>query len=102
MFGLGVFNGALPCGPVIAAALIAAAAPSVPATVLGMLLFGVGTLPSLVLVAVGAGQTSLLRWPHVQRLAGLLVILAGTQLGLRGLAATGAIGHQSIGRFVLY
>jgi sulfite exporter TauE/SafE len=101
MLLLGVFNGCLPCGPVIAAAFIAAAAPAPSATALGMLLFGLGTLPSLVLVAAGARRFAF-RSPHLHRLAGVLVILAGTQLGLRGLAATGAIEHRALGPLVLY
>jgi len=102
MLGLGVLNGYLPCGPVLAAAFIAAAAPSAAATTLGMGIFGLGTLPGLVLVAYGARRLSGLWRPHLYRVGGALVLVAGAQLGLRGLAATGVIDHLALGRVGIY
>jgi sulfite exporter TauE/SafE len=102
MLGLGVLNGYLPCGPVLAAAFIAAAAPTAPATALGMGIFGLGTLPGLVLVAYGTRRLSSLWRPRLYRVAGALVLVAGTQLGLRGLAATGIIDHLALGRVGIY
>lgn len=100
-FLLGVANGFLPCGPVYAVA-----AGTVVATPLAgaaaMLLFGLGTIPALVVFAVGAGQSSPAIQRRFNRLAAVLVILIGVQLLCRGAAALGWIGHLRIGEVVLW
>jgi sulfite exporter TauE/SafE len=100
-FLLGVANGFLPCGPVYAVA-----AGTVVATPLGgataMLLFGLGTVPALVVFAVGAGRLSPAIQRRFSRVAAVLVVLIGVQLICRGAAALGWIGHLKFGEFVLW
>ena len=67
-----------------------------------MLLFGLGTIPALVVFAVGAGQSSPAIQRRFNRLAAVLVILIGVQLLCRGAAALGWIGHLRIGEVVLW
>lgn len=80
---LGVANGFLPCGPVYA---IAAAALTAPTPVHGagtMAMFGLGTIPVLLAVGLGAGRLA----PQVQRrfnkVAAILVIVVGFEFLIR-------------------
>jgi sulfite exporter TauE/SafE len=74
---LGVTMGLLPCGLVWGALLVAAALPTPLHAAAGMLVFGVGTLPSLtgVLLAGRFGGGRLRR--HGPRLAAVTLLLAG-------------------------
>jgi sulfite exporter TauE/SafE len=56
---LGALNGLLPCGLVYSALLIAASIGGSLSGALGMTLFGVGTIPALLIVGVGAGALSI-------------------------------------------
>ncbi len=101
-FLLGVANGFLPCGPVYAMALgtVATARP-----VLGggaMMLYGLGTLPVLLAVGLGAGRLGPAKQVRFNRLGAALVLLIGVQLVLRGMAAIGWIGHLKFGEFVVW
>ena len=73
-FFLGMANGFLPCGPVYAVAASTVVATPV-AGAAAMVLFGLGTIPALVVFALGAGRLS----PAIQRrfnkLAAVLVLL---------------------------
>jgi sulfite exporter TauE/SafE len=102
LFGLGVANGFLPCGPVLAVALSAAAAASVPAGALRMLVYGLGTLP--VLVVLGTVATNLSpRIRHVfHRVSGILVLVIALQILLRGLSALGVIPPLHLGPVMIY
>ena len=83
---LGFFLGFLPCGLVIAAVMAVAATGSPVAATIGMIMFGLGTVPALVLVGFGA-QGALNRWPQTMRKvttgimaingAGLMVLAGG-------------------------
>lgn len=80
---LGVANGFLPCGPVYA---IAAAALTAPTPLHGagtMAMFGLGTIPVLLAVGLGAGRLA----PQVQRrfnkVAAILVIVVGFEFLIR-------------------
>jgi sulfite exporter TauE/SafE len=101
-FGLGAANGFLPCGPVYAVALSAAAAAHV---LIGMLLlgiYGLGTVP--VLLVLGMASTRIP--PRVRqgfyRVGGGLLLLLAVQLVLRGAATLGWIPHLHLGRFVIW
>jgi sulfite exporter TauE/SafE len=100
-FLVGVANGFLPCGPVYAVA-----AGTVVATPLAgaaaMILFGLGTIPALVVFAVGAGRLSPTIQRRFNRLAAVLVMLIGVQLICRGAAAFGWIGHLRFGEVVIW
>ncbi len=52
---LGVLLGFMPCGLVISAVLASSTAASVPQSALAMSAFAVGTMPALILVALGGG-----------------------------------------------
>lgn len=55
-YGLGVLLGFMPCGLVVAALMASATAPTVWQAAFSMMAFSVGTVPALVLVAMGAGS----------------------------------------------
>lgn len=99
---LGMANGLLPCGPVFAALMTAAATASLWKGAVAMFAFGLGTIPVLVVLGLTTGHLSL-RWRTVMnRVGAVMVLLVGTQLLLRGLAAWGLIGHLAFGEFVIY
>lgn len=98
---MGIANGFLPCGPVYAvAAGTVVASPLAGAG--AMVLFGLGTVPALLIFAVSAGGLS----PAIQRgfgrLGGILVTMIGLQLLCRGAAALGWIEHLKLGSVVLW
>jgi sulfite exporter TauE/SafE len=99
---LGAINGLLPCGLVYSALLLAATTGGALPAALGMALFGLGTLPALVAVALGAGTLSARFRQVLTRIAGVVIVVAGLQLALRGLAALGAIPHLQVGGLVIW
>ncbi len=99
---LGFANGWLPCGPVYAAAMSAAAAGRTATGSAGMIAFGLGTAPVLIALGLGAGRLGTGTRRLFQRVGGVLVGLLGVQLILRGLAAWHAIGHLRLGEIVLW
>jgi sulfite exporter TauE/SafE len=99
---LGAINGLLPCGLVYSALLLAATTGGVLPAALGMTLFGLGTLPALVVVGLGAGTLSARFRQILTRVAGTVIVVAGLQLALRGLAALGAISHLQVGGLVIW
>ena len=80
---LGVANGFLPCGPVYAVAVAALAAPTPLHGAGTMALFGLGTMPVLLAVGLGAGRLA----PSVQRrfnlVATALVLIVGLEFLFR-------------------
>jgi sulfite exporter TauE/SafE len=88
---LGALQGLLPCSLVYAAASRAAASASAGRGALTMLVFGLGTVPAILLLAIG-GRTlaPLLR---LRRLAAVFLALVGLLLILRGLAGWGLVRH---------
>jgi hypothetical protein len=101
-FGLGVANGFLPCGPVIAVALTAAAAASALVGVLLMGIYGLGTLPVLLVLGFASGRIGPKTRQRLNRLGAVLVLLVAAQLALRGLAALEVVRHLEIGRVVIW
>lgn len=84
-FAVGIFNGFLPCGLVymgVAASLITKSAAN---SALYMLLFGLGTLPALLLVQFASGKVAPNTWQKLQNLIPWAVGLVGVLLVLRGL-----------------
>ncbi len=88
---LGVANGFLPCGPVYAMAAAALAAPSPLHGAGTMAMFGLGTVPVLLAVGLGAGRLA----PTVQRrfnkAAAVLVIIVGLEFLFRAGKLAGLI-----------
>ncbi len=58
LYAYGVMLGFIPCGMVFAAVMAAATTDSFAHSMLAMFAFGVGTMPALMLVALGAGKVS--------------------------------------------
>jgi sulfite exporter TauE/SafE len=86
---MGSLQGLLPCALVYAAASRAAVAGSPGMGALTMGVFGLGTVPAIFALTV-VPQT-LLRRVKAQRLAGVLFVLLGVLLMLRGLASFGVV-----------
>ena len=84
LFALGATNGLLPCGLVYMAATASTAVGSVSASVLYMLLFGLGTLPVLLSITFAGKHLNLSREPALQKLAPIAVGLVAILLILRG------------------
>jgi sulfite exporter TauE/SafE len=80
---LGVANGFLPCGPVYAVAMSALTAPTPLHGAHTMVMFGLGTMPVLIAVGLGAGRLA----PSLQRkfnfVAAFLVIIVGVEFLFR-------------------
>ena len=80
---LGVANGFLPCGPVYAMAAAALASPSAIHGAGTMAMFGLGTMPVLIAVGLGAGRLA----PNLQRtfnvVAAFLVMIVGLEFLFR-------------------
>jgi sulfite exporter TauE/SafE len=80
---LGVANGFLPCGPVYAVAMAALTAPTPLHGAHTMVMFGLGTMPVLIAVGLGAGRLA----PAVQRrfnlVAAIMVIIVGVEFLFR-------------------
>ncbi len=100
-FLAGMANGFLPCGPVYAVA--AGTMVSSPlAGAAAMVLFGLGTVPALLLLALGTERLSPGSRRRFNRLAAVLVVLIGVQLACRGAAAMGWISHLRFGELVIW
>lgn len=100
-FMVGMANGFLPCGPVYAVAA-GTVASSPLAGAAGMALFGLGTMPALVILALGTGRLSPGLQRRFNRLAAVLILLIGIQLMCRGAAALGWISHLRFGEVVIW
>lgn len=100
----GLFWGALPCGMVLAAALLAAATASPVRGALTLLAFGLGTLPLGLGVSWGGAAVRLpARWAaRLRPLAAAVVLFFGAQMALRGLAAWGWVAHAQVGALPLW
>lgn len=101
-FGLGLANGLLPCGPVYAVALLAAASGGPVKGLTIMLIFGLGTLPAMLGLGFFARMLSLGLRHHLYRVAAVLIVLVGVQLTMRGLTLVGQISHAAIGSVMLW
>jgi sulfite exporter TauE/SafE len=67
-----------------------------------MLLFGAGTVPVLFVVGMGAGTLSVRVRQVLSRVAGLLIVVVGIQLVLRGMAGLDVISHLKVGELMLW
>lgn len=85
LFLIGVLNGLLPCGLVYIALIGAIAIQSSLMGGLFMLLFGLGTLPMLLLVNLFGGSLKTHLFPSIRRLIPLFIILIGSLFILRGM-----------------
>ncbi|MCB9453033.1 MAG: sulfite exporter TauE/SafE family protein [Anaerolineaceae bacterium] len=99
---LGALNGLLPCGLVYSALLSAAATGSVIWGTVAMLLFGTATIPALLVAGMGAHLLSIRLRQSLLRLAGVMILLIGVQLVLRGMAAFNLLPHLRVGEIVIW
>jgi sulfite exporter TauE/SafE len=99
---LGALNGLLPCGLVYGALLVAASTGSAGGGALCMLVFGVATFPALAIVQTGVGSLDPTRRLWLMRAAGVVVVLIGIQLCLRGLATLGVAPSVHLGGLMLW
>jgi len=102
LVSLGALNGLLPCGLVYSALLASLAAGSPLKSALSMAAFGAGTIPVLVVLGLGGGMLSGRVRKIMSRAAGVLIVLVGIQLILRGSAGLGWIHHLKIGNFMIF
>jgi sulfite exporter TauE/SafE len=93
---LGGLNGLLPCGLVYSSLLVTASSGGPLPGGLGMLAFGAGTVPALLVVGLGAGMLGVRARQAMARVAGALIVLVGLQLLLRGGAALGIVPHWRV------
>jgi len=101
-WALGLANGFLPCGPVYTVAMTSAATGSPGKGALAMLFFGLGTVPVLLALGLGAAKLSATRRRFFNRLGAVLVLALALQLILRGFAAWGWVGHFRYGEVVIW
>lgn len=101
-FALGLSNGLLPCGPIYAMLLLAAASGSSQRGVFIMLLFGLGTLPAMLGVGFFASRVSLRLRSQLNRVVAVMIVLVGIQQMLRGLALGNQLSHLSIAGVMLW
>ncbi len=80
---LGVANGFLPCGPVYAVATAALTAPTPIHGAGTMAMFGLGTIPVLLAVGLGAGRLAPTVQRQFNRAAAILVIIVGLEFLFR-------------------
>jgi sulfite exporter TauE/SafE len=102
VLALGALNGLLPCGLVYSALLVAASTGHPLMGAAGMAVFGLGTLPALLVVGIGVGALNARIRQTFVRVAGVLIVVVGVQLALRGLAAWGAVPHLHLRRLMLW
>lgn len=91
---LGMIQGMLPCSLVYAAASRAAASASAASGALTMLVFGAGTVPAILLLAVGGSAIG--PFFRLRRFAAVFLAAIGLLLVLRGLAGLRLIPHSPL------
>jgi len=99
---LGLANGFLPCGPVYKAAMTATSTASAWKGAMAMVWFGLGTVPVLVILGLGAAQLGMRSRQFFNRLGAALVLIMAAQLILRGLAVWSLVPHVRIGEVVFW
>lgn len=89
-YGLGLLWGWLPCGLTYSILLWSVAAGSGIEGSLLMLAFGIGTLPAMLSITLGASKiTGLLKQPLIRRVVGLLMVVGGVLILMNIMALFG-------------
>jgi len=79
-YGLGVMLGFIPCGLIFAALMVVATTSDPISAAMGMILFTIGTIPSLLLVGFGS-QFAFRRWPQtIRKFASIVMLFNGFSL----------------------
>jgi sulfite exporter TauE/SafE len=89
VFVLGLVFGLIPCGLVYAAGAKAAATQSIFGGMLTMFIFGIGTLPAMILTGLTANLISQKTRSRLYRFAAILVTVLGILTILRGIDVLG-------------
>jgi len=93
-FGLGLLWGWLPCGLTYSILLWSIAAGSGVEGALLMFVFGLGTIPAMLPLTLGAGHvTKLTKQPVVRKVVGLLIVVAGSYILIHTVFMAGS-GHE--------
>ena len=100
--GLGVLWGFLPCGLVFAMLVVSAGTQSWWGGALTMLVFGLGTVPTLLGFGLAANLLSVQFRGRLQFVAGILILLFASQTIMRGLAAANVVPSFTIGPVMLW
>jgi len=102
-FLIGMLNGLLPCGMIYLALSSALATQTVASGGLLMVFFGLGTVPALIMVALGGQYMGFAFRKKLQRLLpvfifgmGVLLILRGLNLGIPYISPIAGIGSEVI------
>jgi sulfite exporter TauE/SafE len=99
-FFAGMLWGLLPCGLVLTALLTAMTAPTALDGMMWMAVFGICTLPSLLLVRWLVDKIPARMW--TRSLASMVMMLFGFQLAMRGFSSLGWINRLMIGSVMLW
>jgi len=99
---LGILWGFLPCGLVFAMLVVAAGTQTLWGGALTMLVFGLGTVPTLLGFGLAANLLSPQLRGRLQHFAGILILLFAIQTILRGLAAANIIPSLIMGPVMLW
>ncbi len=99
---LGILWGFLPCGLVFAMLVLAARAQTLWGGALTMLVFGLGTIPTLLGFGLAANLLSPNLRGRLQKFAAVLILLFAVQTILRGLAVANLIPSLIIGPVMLW
>ncbi len=92
---LGVVMGLLPCGMVYTVLLVVVAMPTPLHSAVGMIIFGLGTLPSLTGVLLAYRVVPLRFRAHGSRLVAVIIIMAGAWMMARTLIVSSPSNHDS-------
>ena len=85
LFAIGLLNGLLPCGPLYSALIISTGSGSAINSILFMMMFGLGTLPLLLVVSIIGNFVSVAVRNKVAKALPVLIVLIGVLFILRGL-----------------
>jgi uncharacterized protein len=99
---LGGLNGLLPCGLVYGSLLASASTGAPSAGALAMFLFGIGTIPALLVAGLSAGLVGARVRAAFGRIAGVMMLLVAFQLAVRGFAVLGLAPHLQFGSMMLW
>jgi len=83
---IGLLNGLLPCGPLYFAVIVSAGTGNVIESVLFMILFGLGTIPLLLLVTIAGNFISVKARNRINNFIPVIMVIMGILFILRGLS----------------
>jgi sulfite exporter TauE/SafE len=85
LFVIGMGNGLLPCGLVVTALVGSLASGAIVSSMMFMAVFGIGTLPSMLVASISASVLSITARQRLRYAAPFLALLVGGAIILRGM-----------------